>query len=202
MKTRKPISSISYNTDEFLKMKLEQFISQQIISFYLIIKHFPEEDEKKEHKHIFMVPNGQLDTMNLQKELREFVPEFPDKPLGCIDFRSSDPDHWILYNEHYEPYLVSKMESRKYHYTKDDFITSDYDTFDFYYHHAFYSSDWAKDNQILKHINSGGNPAELISNGSISWKNSGNLLAFMRLKYGYTDRGYRKNHEDNEFCKN
>ena len=202
MKTRKPISTISYNTIDYLIMVLDQLYSDHVISYWQLIQHKAENDERKDHIHLFLVPNGQLDTMDLQLRFREIDPLYPEKPLGCIDFRSSDPDHWILYNQHFAPYLASKCESREFHYLREHFISSDEDTFDFYYHHAFYGSEWSKDNQIMQHLNSGGSPAELVSSGIISWKQSNALLSYMRLKYGYgdkLDRNGRINHETHEF---
>lgn len=202
MKTRKPISTISYNSHDFLKMKCEDLIKNHVISFYCFIHHFKESDENKNHFHVFMIPNGQVDTMDIQLFFREFDPKKPNKPLGCIDFHSSNSDDWILYNQHFAPYLASKGESREFQYLKENFEFSCQDTFDYYYHHAFYASDWSKDNQITQHLNSGKSPAELVNCGLVSWKQSNALLSYARLRNGYSytcERNGRKNHENNEF---
>ena len=33
-------------------------------------------------------------------------------------------------NQHFAPYLASKGETREYHYSKDDFVAADEETFD------------------------------------------------------------------------
>ena len=49
MKTTKPISTISYNTPEFLENKLNELLANGLISFFAYILHEPEEDETKRH---------------------------------------------------------------------------------------------------------------------------------------------------------
>lgn len=143
MRTSKPISTISYNTSGFLVMKLNELVQSHKISDYMFIEHLPEEDELKQHIHLWINPNTLIDTMDLQDYLSEFDKNYPDKPLKCIDFRQSSTDDWILYSEHYPPYLAFKGESREYIYSKDDFKFYDSDTFNHNYLHAFKGSDFA-----------------------------------------------------------
>lgn len=198
MRTSKPIATISYNSQEFLIMKLEELIKNHKICDYMFINHFAEEDEKKNHIHLWVKPNTLIDTMDLQKFLTELNPDNPTKPFKCIDFRLSAVDDWILYNQHYEPYLASKGEARQYHYTKDDFIYNDEDTFDDLYNHAFKGSEWAKRNQILQALSEGiTDPIKLIQNGTLPLNQASQLNAYMymRTHYGKTDRGGREGHE-------
>lgn len=205
MKTRKPISTISYNSPDFLMSKLEELRENHTISFWAFIKHYKEEDENKDHIHLYIVPNTSIDTMCLQEFLQEPDLLYPDlPPLGCIDFVSTKakdgfPDDWILYSTHYPPYLASKMQSRKYHYCKtSEFFVSDIDCFLNMWRHAFKGSDWAQRNQLLsvladKHIN----PASLIENGSLplSMACQVNAYDYMRNHYGQTDRGGNSGHD-------
>lgn len=202
MKTKREIATISYNTVDFLVMKLDQLLNDHVISFWMFISHLPDEDEKKAHHHVFVIPNGQLDTMDLQVEFREYDPNKPDKPLGVIHFEYSKKDDWILYGEHYEPYLASKFQSRKHHYTKEHFVTSDEDTFDYYYNHAFTASDWAVKNQILMHLVSNDMSAtDLIDKGVVPLNQASQLNAYLYMKSHYgTNRNGHENHEDNEWC--
>lgn len=198
MRTSKPISTISYNTQEFLVMQLNELVKNHKISDWVFINHFAEEDEKKNHIHLWIQPNRLLDTMDLQKHFMELDPKNPTKPLKCTDFRLSKPDDFILYGQHYEPYLATKMESREYHYTKDDFVYCDEDTFDDMYNHAFRGSEWAKSNQILNTLRDGVlNPVDLIRNGAVPLNMASQLNAFkyMETHYGTLDRNNRKNHE-------
>lgn len=129
MKTSKPFSTISYNSVDFLTVKLNDLINRRKIAFYAFIHHLPEEDEKKPHKHLFIVPNGQINTDEILDYLLEFDAKQPDKPLGCIPFHSSKFADWYLYAKHDKDYLASKGQTRKYHYEKDEFIVSDTDYF-------------------------------------------------------------------------
>lgn len=200
MNTRKPIATISYNSISFLKMKLDELIKNHIISFYLFIQHEPENDEcaGKKHIHLYIEPNKKIDTMDLQDYLKEFDPSHPKKPLGCINFIVSKIDDGILYWLHYPPYLASKFQSREYIYNKSDFFTSDIDTFESLYFHAFHGSEWANRNQVLQALNDGEyNPSSLIENGTIPLSMASQLNAFMYMKthYGILERNGRISHD-------
>lgn len=209
MNTSREISTISYNSQEFLIMKLEELLEKHIISYYMLINHFAEEDEKKNHIHLFLKPNKKLDTMDLQKNFIEFD-SANIKPLKCLDFRVSNSDDWILYNLHYGPYLASKFESRKFHYTVEEIISSDEDNLEYLYHHAMHGSEFAQKKQLLDALNDSTISAvDLIRNGTVSLSQANNLRAFREMlihsdKYDITcsdmqmrdklDRGGRKNH--------
>lgn len=199
MRTSKPISTISYNSQEFLIHQLNELMKNHKICDWMFINHFAEADEKKNHIHLWLKPNTLLDTMDLQQFFTELDPKNPMKPLKCIDFRTSQTDDWVLYNMHHEPYLASKGESREYHYIKDDFVYADEDTFDDIYNHALKGSEWAKRNQILCQLNDGNlNPVNLVLNGTVPLNLASqlNALQYMRTHYGQLDRGGRDNHEE------
>lgn len=194
MRTSKPISTISYNSVEFLRMQLNQLIQSHRISDYMFIQHQAEKDEAKDHIHLWIKPNTLLDTMDLQKHFTELVPENPKKPLKCIDFRASQVDDWILYNQHYEPYLASKGESREFHYLKSDFCFHDEDTFEDLYNHAFKGSEWAKRYQLLQALkDSSITPVELIMNGTVPLNMASQLNALEHMKKELWRNG-RKTH--------
>ena len=197
MRTSKPTSTISYNTIEYLQMKLDELVKAKKICDYMYIKHEKEEDDKKEHIHLWVKPNTLIDTMDLQNHFLEIDPMNPMKPKGCIDFKSSSVDDWILYCQHYRPYLASKHEDRAFFYTKEDFHYMDEYTFDDRYKHAFRGSEWAQRNQILEALHHGMmNPAELILNGTVPLNLASQLNAFtyMREHHGL-DRNNRPNHD-------
>lgn len=129
MRTTKPISTISFNTPDFLELKLNELLKAGRISFWAFIPHKAEDDEagKKPHCHVFIEPSKMLQTDDLKSEFKEFDPSHPDKPLSCITFKSSKFDPWYLYGLHDKRYLASKNQSRKFHYSHDDFRTSDDD---------------------------------------------------------------------------
>lgn len=129
MKTTKPIATISFNTPAFLELKLNELLRAGKISFWAFVPHKPEDDEagKKEHSHLYVEPSKMMQTDDLKAELKEYDPEHPDKPRGCLTFKSSKFDPWYLYGLHDKRYLASKSQSRRFHYQYDDFITCDPD---------------------------------------------------------------------------
>lgn len=200
MRTKKPVSTVSYNTMEFLVKKCDELLEAHKISRYMLIRHFAEADEAKDHTHVLLIPNTLIDTMAFQEHFKELDLEHPTrKPLGCIDFRlTNDIDEWVLYVEHFPPYLASKLESREFIYSKDDFIYSDEDTFEWDYRHAHNGSEWAKRNKLLQMLNNPEvDPVNLILNGTVPFNQSSQLNAFnyMKYHYGKLDRGNYGNHE-------
>lgn len=128
MKTSKPISTISFNSDEFLKDKLDVLIDNHIIEFYAMIKHKPEDDEagRKYHYHVYIELANIVQTVSFGDFFIEPIAENP-KPLKCLPFEKSNFGHWYLYVLHDPDYLASKNQSRKYQYKHSDIITSDED---------------------------------------------------------------------------
>lgn len=129
MRTTKPIATIAFNSPSFLKLKLNELLKAGRISFWAFIVHKPEDDEggKKAHCHLYIEPSKMLQTDDLRAELKEFDPEHPDKPRGCITFKGSKFDPWYLYALHDKRYLASKGQSRRFHYQHEDIVTSDED---------------------------------------------------------------------------
>lgn len=106
MATRKPISTISYNTESFLREKLEIWLTAHKIQAYQYICH-KGEDGDKDHIHVRIEPNMNIDPMDFQDELREFQIG-KEKPLGCRPFRPSKEEDWFLYAVHDPQYLSLK----------------------------------------------------------------------------------------------
>ena len=133
MRTTKPISTISYNTPSYLKLKLNELLKARKISFWAYIAHMPEDDEagKKEHCHVYIEPAKMLQTDDIRAEFKEFDPENPEKPKGCLVFKSSRFDPWYLYALHDKRYLASKGQSRKFHYEHGNMVSSDDDDLTF-----------------------------------------------------------------------
>lgn len=197
MRTSKTIATISYNTPDFLIYKLNELIDRKKISDWMFIKHTAEQDEKKDHIHLWIKPNTLLDTMDLQNHFKEVVFE-SEKPLKCIDFVNSSTDDWILYCQHFRPYLASKGQSREFCYTREDFVFYDVDNFDYNYEHAFKASEWAQKWQMLEFLNDPEiAPADLIKKGMLSLNMASQLNALKALErnYGSTYRNGRKGHE-------
>lgn len=131
MATQKPISTISYNTEPFLRDKLEAWRKAHIIQAYMYICH-KGEDGDKDHIHLRIEPNKKLDPMDLQEELREFQIG-KNKPLGCRPFRPSKEEDWYLYVVHDADYLKLKYgggeKGEKLPYKWQDIkVSEDYDS--------------------------------------------------------------------------
>jgi len=130
LRTSKPFSMISYNSDGFLKITLNELMKGGLVEFWAYIHHLPEDDESKAHKHLFIIPQRLVDTQTIQKALQEIDPNNPvAKPLGAIFPRSSKFDDWYLYSLHDKKYLASKGQTRQYTYNDNAFVVSCQDTF-------------------------------------------------------------------------
>lgn len=127
MKTSKPISTVSYNSPDFLSNLILTWKRSGIIDFGMWILHKAEEGEK-DHFHVFLKPSKLIQTSDLEKESCEFVPTHP-KPLKMIPFCSSKEDDWVLYTLHDPDYLASKGLVRLYSYSLEDYSSTDSDCF-------------------------------------------------------------------------
>lgn len=127
MQTSKSISTITYNTIPFLQKILDRFLYLHIISYYEFIKHLPDVDGKKEHIHLYIVPNKKIDTENFREQFVEPDLLNPDKPLKPQPFVFSKYGDWYWYVLHNEAYLKSKMQERNLHYEDNHIISSDID---------------------------------------------------------------------------
>lgn len=131
MRTTKPISTISYNSVQYLCLKLEELRKAHIIEFWAFIEHQPEGQETKAHKHVYIEPAKMVQTEEIREELRELdIPKGDGSILGCMPFQSSKFDDWYMYGLHDEAYLLTKGEVRQIHYSHSDFYNSDTEYFD------------------------------------------------------------------------
>ena len=126
MNTGKPISTISWNTKDFLVSLLGDLTESHLIQFWDFIYHKPEDDEagKKHHFHLYLEPAKRLSTADLKELFSEFDPKHPDKPLSCLSFRYSVFSDWYLYGLHDPCYLAAHNLTKKYSYQDKNFIFS------------------------------------------------------------------------------
>lgn len=128
MQTTKLCSTISYNTPPYLAGTLKRLCDAGLLEFAHWVYHEPEADEKKGHFHVVLKPNRRLDTEALRREFREMQPG-NSLPLGVQPFKPSKMVDWILYGAHDVAYLLKKGQTRKHHYSQDDFHTTEPDLF-------------------------------------------------------------------------
>lgn len=195
MRTTKPISTVSFNTAEYLEQKLTELQRAGIIAFWAFMTHLPEEDETKEHHHLFVEPSKMLQTEDLKKEFLEPDPANP-LPRGTISWQSSRFDTWYLYALHDRGYLRTLGEDRKFAYRPASFKTSDRDDL----------NDRARrinllaisPYQAMEEAQAQGLTwAEFFSRGTIPIQQT--LLAktaWYTLHQAHTDRANRQNHPD------
>lgn len=204
MRTRTPISTISYNTNDFLIIELNKLVQEQVIEFWAFVEHLPEEDEKKAHKHLYIIPCSLVDTFMLSKRLEELDVEHPDlPPLGCLShWQHSKFADWYMYALHDVDYLAMHGgECRKYHYDKTDVIASEYD----YLNELIHTSDMSRYKSFKKlrdMAKSGVSFKEIFENGFIpvqqiiQYQKAYALMRFGDMNFTY--RGGRTAHEDEQ----
>lgn len=195
MKTSKAFSTISYNSDTFLTATLERLVKSRKIDFFAYVEHFPEDDETKRHKHVYIVPNGKTDTDQIRNELCEIDIENPLKPpLGCQPCRSSKFADWYLYSKHDRVYLASKGQSRKYNYSQTDFVVSDRDYF-VEEIHMIDLTKYTRYAEMLKSLEEGKSFADFLSTGIVPIQQTyAYERAYFILQEANTERSGRNTH--------
>lgn len=130
MATQSPISTISYNTEAFLREKLDSLVNSHTIQCFMYICH-KGEDGDKDHIHLRIEPNKRIDPMAISELLKEYVLN-ESKPRGIRPWRPSKEEDWFLYVVHDPSYLKLKYgggeKGEKLPYSVSDiFTSSDYD---------------------------------------------------------------------------
>ena len=167
MNTSKPIAGVSYNSKEFLLGKLKDWRDSGLIEWGAFIYHKKEGEEKKDHHHIFIVPARRLQTIKLEDDSQEPDPAHPDKPLKIVGLSSSKFTDWFLYSLHDKAYLLEKGLERSYHYSLEDFITTDVDRFNIMIAEIGEERQGRIEYRIIQMINNGMSWPEMISSGLI-----------------------------------
>lgn len=199
MRTSRPFSTISYNTTSFLRARLDDLVSRSVLDFWVFVEHQPEVDETKPHKHLFCIPSRQIDTGAFSEHLKEILPSDPlSKPLGCMPCRASKFDDWYLYAIHDAAYLAGKGQSRRLHYTIDDFVSS----CDDYFLELRHQIDYSRQNlqfKIAEAVYAGETFSSLVSSGLVPLTLIGQAEKFYSvLVSDRLERACRKNHESED----
>lgn len=196
MKTRKPITTISYNTDGYLITKLEELRKAKVISIWFFVNHKAEEDEKKDHKHLWILPAKTIQTDDLYDALLEPDLQHLDKPpLKCLHFQlcNSFAD-WYLYSLHDKSYLLRKGQKRAFSYTIDDFVCSDRDELDEFVREID-MTDYSAMGRLTEAIDQGLSFDEYLRRGSVPVQLFNQYQrAWEYLTVGGTDRNGRPTH--------
>lgn len=186
MKTSKPISTISYNTEEFLKAKLDYLSRSGEVAFWYYIKHHGEYDKEtniqdKNHIHVYLEFADRVDTIKLGDMFLEYENgDLNSKPLKCMPFRVSKPYDALLYNIHHAQYLLQKFETKEFSYTLDDIVTSDRDYLNQLYSEAMHSDIFKRD-RMMRLMDSGVSVAEMCYHGLVNTNQAYQMMIFEQL---------------------
>lgn len=196
MRTSKPFSTISYNSTVFLSVKLSDLVQRHKIAFFAFVEHFPEDDEKKSHKHVYIEPSRLIDTDQVFDFLVELDATHPDMPLRCMPPHSSRFGDWYRYALHDPQYLLSHgQQARKYHYTRDDVVSSDSDYLLELIHTIDYTADM-RSQRFFEAVENGDSFASIVLCGGVPLSQ---IFAYERayalLRGRITFRGDRSPHE-------
>lgn len=196
MSTSKPISTISYNSEAFLRATLENLIKGHTISDYYFIPHQADTDDLKDHIHVWVQPNRSLDPMTLQEAFKEIDPNDLEHPLGCISFRPSKLDDWMLYGLHLQPYLEAKGLSRNIHYSASDIRFHNEDEFRYNLNHALCESNFVLQARALDMVfEQNVNPAAVIRSGQIPFAQASQLKSLIQMNKDYELQERIRTHE-------
>ena len=196
MRTSKPFSTISYNTSEFLKVKLDELIRRGVMDFWAFVLHHPEDDETKTHTHVYLVPSRLMDASTMIDYLEEFDASEPlAKPLTCIIPQSSKFADWYQYACHDAAYLATKGQARRYHYGLEDFVASSPEYFSELRHQIDYSKNKVLQ-RVMDAVEDGRPLYEMVQAGLVPL----NLIPQVRIVHeillqGRTNRNGRSGHE-------
>lgn len=196
MATQKPISTISYNTEPFLKEKLDSWVKAHIIQAYQYIAH-KGEDCDKDHIHLRIEPNKTLDPMDLIEQLREYQMG-NDKPLGCRPFRQAKEEDWILYAVHDEQYLKLKYgggeKGEKLPYKWQDIVVSEFYDMEIAFIRAKSYLEHTSVNMATR-MQQGENPLNLILQGENVYTVNAIMRALSSTDYQRLSEEYAKVNE-------
>lgn len=117
--TKRPLSTISFNTAPFLDVVLSRLVEDGSLQSYYYIFHNAEKDTTKPHFHLLVIPSRPIDPCKIRKLFVEPDPQL-SLPFGCLPFNVSKLVDWLLYAIHYPPYLLRKGLLREYTYEITD----------------------------------------------------------------------------------
>lgn len=188
MRTSKPISTISYNSHDFLRQKIEYWKSIGIIEYAMWIRHEPEEDEKKAHYHVYLRPAMLIQTMHLEEDSCEIDPQNPEKPFKMVSFRISKEDDWLLYSIHDPNYLAEKGLSREFFYGFEDIETTCADTLTDIISHMSDKRKGKLEYRIIECINRGMTWTQIVQSGIVPIRQmSGAMIMYRSITGQFKD---------------
>lgn len=195
--TKKPLSTISFNTVAFLRPCLDKLVDEGKVQSWMYVKHLAEEDTKKDHIHLLLIPCSVVNPVAVRKAFIE--PSFDTKgDLGCLPFNPSKISDWLLYALHYEPYLFSKGLFRKEHYKLSDIVSNECrDYVEQCYNEAVEQLSNSRVNNFLDMAMSGVSFGELLASGIVP---PNHVIFYEKLFKSYRRRAKQFQEDPEESC--
>ena len=199
MKTSKPVSTISYNTADFLYLKLKELRKNKVFEFWAFIEHNPEPDEimdeagKKKHFHVFAIPAKMIQTEDIREEFVEPDFEF-GKPRKTLMWVKSNFTDWYFYAIHDQAYLAKKHQRRVEHYSHSEIMASDPEDLNLLATKAIEEYDLGAYVKVAQYIKQGATFAEMAVQENLpvtqlyAWQNAWDML----IKNGVYRNGHQK----------
>lgn len=151
MKTKQYISTICYSDSEWMVDKLNKLVNSGKIDFWCFIEHQPEEDEKKSHKHLLVIPSVSVDTRDLDDFLAQ--PKGEESLGTCKLWHTvgkKNISDFLLYGLHDPLYLrIKGYADRKYTYKAEEFYTSSPSAFYDLLFVAYHDTTFAFNTKVL-----------------------------------------------------
>ena len=198
MATKKPQACITWNTTEFLEMKLNELIDSHVIQSYMYIKHKGEEGDK-DHIHLRIIPNKVIDPMTITEILKEYDPKNPEKPIKPYVWSDSKEEDWILYAVHNSDYLSMKYKNKekgeKIPYKWEDIKVSEGVPIESLYIRALSSLEHLSP-AICKALSNGKSPYQMIMEGENPFKVNSINMAINNERYQLVKNDYDKLYRD------
>lgn len=195
MATKKPVSTISFNTQEFLNHQLKKLIEDEILQSWVYIKHYAEKDTTKDHFHVLLIPSSPLDPVRIRRRFLE--PKAGEKDLCCLPFQPSKVGDWLLYALHDSAYLLKKGLERVNHYRLENLVTNEGpEWIENIYNDAVETFTDSRLATFLSQMENGADFAELLASGLVP----PNQVVFYEKLFRSNSWRYRRNldNKDNE----
>lgn len=126
-KTSKPLSTVTWNSEQFLVNRLNDLMKNGVISYWCYVLHKAEKSEGKDHIHLYFEPRKMVDPVDFRSYLCEVDIANPSKPIMPSRIQPSKGNHWVAYCRHDPVYIkkYTKEGIKEYEYSKDAFKSSD-----------------------------------------------------------------------------
>lgn len=173
MKTKQFISTICYSDSDWMIDKLNKLVNSSKIDFWCFIEHQPEEDEKKAHKHLLVIPCVSVDTRDLDDFLAQ--PKGEESLGTCKLWHTvgkKNISDFLLYGLHEPLYLrIKGYADRKFTYKQNEFYSSSDDALQDLFFQAYHDTTFAFNTKVLDALRTSDNilqtGKEFVLNGYI-----------------------------------